>query len=301
MKRIAVFVVCVAISVSSWAGNDEALAAFKMGDYANALREWQHMAEQGDAKAQTNLGVMYYNGDGVPKSYADALKWYTKAAAQGYARAQTSLGWMYERGEGVPRSYEEARKWYAKAAEQGEVNAQTNLGGMYSLGEGVQQNSAEAVKWYTKAAEQGNINAQANLGLLYETGMGNVAQDNAEAIKWYAKAAAQGDVKSQAKIKILHPAESTNAINAGFDESSRIKYPTLVVPGVPEDAIGAFLISWPLGISDSESSEQQLVSPKVVSKITVYNENKISVLHQMYCEFSLNVREFCFSTTLTTL
>lgn len=37
-------------------------------------------AEQGDADAQYNLGVMYEFGDGVPQSYKQAVKWYTQAA-----------------------------------------------------------------------------------------------------------------------------------------------------------------------------------------------------------------------------
>ena len=44
-------------------------------------------AEQGNANAQYNLGVMYANGDGVTKDAVKAVEWYQKAAAQGYADA----------------------------------------------------------------------------------------------------------------------------------------------------------------------------------------------------------------------
>ena len=37
-------------------------------------------AEQGDAKAQFNLGVLYANGQGVPQDYKQAVYWHTKAA-----------------------------------------------------------------------------------------------------------------------------------------------------------------------------------------------------------------------------
>ena len=36
--------------------------AYEKGDFATALREWRPLAEQGDAMAQYNLGVMYDNG-----------------------------------------------------------------------------------------------------------------------------------------------------------------------------------------------------------------------------------------------
>ena len=49
------------------------------GDLATALREWRPLAEQGDAKAQYNLGVMYDNGKGVTQDYKEAVKWYRKS------------------------------------------------------------------------------------------------------------------------------------------------------------------------------------------------------------------------------
>ena len=78
--------------------------------------------------AQYNLGIMYYNGQGVPQDYAEAVKWYRLAADQGDAYAQYNLGVMYDNGEGVPQDYKEAVKWYRLAAEQGHAKAQYNLG-----------------------------------------------------------------------------------------------------------------------------------------------------------------------------
>ena len=44
------------------------------------------------AKAQLNLGNMYCNGDGVEQDYTEAVVWYRKAAEQGNAGAQFNLG-----------------------------------------------------------------------------------------------------------------------------------------------------------------------------------------------------------------
>ncbi len=77
------------LTAPAWAGFDEAVAAYKRGDYATAIREWRPLAEQGNAKAQFNLGVMYDRGLGVPQDYAEAVKWYRKAAEQGHAGAQS--------------------------------------------------------------------------------------------------------------------------------------------------------------------------------------------------------------------
>ena len=85
-------------------------------------------AEQGDADAQFNLGVMYADGEGVPQDYQEAVKWYRLAAEQGYADAQANLGARYDTGRGVSQDYQEAVKWYRLAAEQGYTFAQFNLG-----------------------------------------------------------------------------------------------------------------------------------------------------------------------------
>ena len=88
------------------------LEAYKRGDYATALKEWRPLAEQGDADAQFNLGVMYDNGRGVTQDYAEAVKWYRRAAQQDLGEAQTNLGVMYQNGRGVTQDYVQAHMWY---------------------------------------------------------------------------------------------------------------------------------------------------------------------------------------------
>ncbi len=105
------------LTAPAWAGFDEGVAAFNRGDYATALREFRPLAEQGNARAQYNLGVMYENGRGVPQDYAKALQWYRKAAEQGVALAQNNLGVMYRKGRGVLGDPEAGRP--ARGADRG--------------------------------------------------------------------------------------------------------------------------------------------------------------------------------------
>ena len=112
-------------------------------------------AEQGDAKAQNNLGVMYANGEGVARDDKQAAFWFRKAAEQGYAEAQLILGLMYNEGQGdVAKDSSQAFAWFRKAAEQGLAMAQYNLGVMYAKGEGVPQDCAQAYMWTNLAAAQ---------------------------------------------------------------------------------------------------------------------------------------------------
>ena len=102
-----------------------ALAVIPVGVDAQApdLEEMRARAEQGDARAQFNLGVMYATGDGVPEDDAEAVRWYRLAAEQGYARAQSNLGAMYALGTGVPEDDVLAYMWANLAAAQGDENA----------------------------------------------------------------------------------------------------------------------------------------------------------------------------------
>ena len=136
-----------------------ALAAFLLSACSSEFDKVSAKAEQGDAKAQFNLGVAYDDGKIVARDYKEAVKWYTKAAEQGFAHAQTNLGHMYTRGEGVAQDYKEAVKWYTKAAEQRQAIAQANLGVMYGMGQGVAQDHKSAHMWFNIAAANGNGNA----------------------------------------------------------------------------------------------------------------------------------------------
>ena len=171
--------------------------------YEKAVEWYLKAAEQGDADAQCNLGFMYELGDGVEQSYEKAVEWYLKAAEQGNTDAQYKLGDMYYYGTGVEQSYEKAAEWYLKAAEQGDADAQYSLGDMYYDGTGVEQSYEKAVEWYKKAAEQGDAAAQCNLGYMYKNGRG-VEQSDEKAVKWYQKAAEQGDADAQCNLGFMY-------------------------------------------------------------------------------------------------
>ena len=91
------------------------VTASQRGDFATNLREWTPLAEQGDADAQFNLGVMYNQGQGVPQDNKTAVKWYKLAAEQGDADAQLNLGVMYA----APKDYVYAHMWGEIAASNG--------------------------------------------------------------------------------------------------------------------------------------------------------------------------------------
>ncbi len=164
MKHLTTLCLTLAVLLGSagvsWSADfQKGLTAYDSGDYATALREWTPLAEQGNAAAQFNLGLMYENGYAVPQDYKTAVKWYTLAAEQGNAGAQFNLGWMYVEGLGVPQDYKIAVEWYTLAAEQGNAGAQYNLGWMFYIGEGVIQDNVYAHMWWNFVASSGDQDA----------------------------------------------------------------------------------------------------------------------------------------------
>ena len=105
---------------------------------------------------------MHDNGRGVPQDFQQAVKWYTKAAEQGDASAQSNLGLSYFNGQGVPQDYKQAVTWFTKAAEQGHASAQINLGAMYGAGQGVQRDYKQAYVWFSVSAVDGRSDAIKN-------------------------------------------------------------------------------------------------------------------------------------------
>jgi hypothetical protein len=81
MKKLAVAVVLFVAAILPAAG-------FTAGQDVPDFAAVQKAAEQGDAKAQYTLGMMYEKGRGVPRDDLKALAWYTKAAEQGDHNAQ---------------------------------------------------------------------------------------------------------------------------------------------------------------------------------------------------------------------
>src|SRR5262245_22006573 len=103
---------------------DDAITAYRDGDYRVAFRELSDFAAKGDRIAQGLLGHMYHDGLGIGFDYTKAAWWFGKSAEQGDDDAQLMLGYQYLVGEGVTRDYELAMQWFQKSAVQGNARAE---------------------------------------------------------------------------------------------------------------------------------------------------------------------------------
>ena len=105
VRKITIFLAAAILSVSAMAAPD--------------FNQNQKLANQGDAAAQYNLGLMYDKGEGVRQDYLKARQWYEKAANQGYAQAQFNLGVIYYHGKGVRQNIATAKEFFGKACDNG--------------------------------------------------------------------------------------------------------------------------------------------------------------------------------------
>jgi TPR repeat protein len=77
--------------------------------------------------AQHRLGILYYNGNHVPRDYTEALPWLMLAAAQGYPDSMYAVALCHEKGFGVVVNVAEAICWYKRSQAAGVLAAAAAL------------------------------------------------------------------------------------------------------------------------------------------------------------------------------
>ena len=176
-------------------GGEVKLAVRRGGDKAEELSvvrrslldTYLPAINEGDVRAETNLGYLYERGPASVVDLPQAVAWYKKATVRGDAIGERSLAVLYYYGRGVPQSDQNAFAWFYSAAEQDDARAEYYLGLIYQNGRGTAVNDKSSFYWNERSARHGIANAQWNLAYAYEKGLG-VKKSTAEALKWYQKA-----------------------------------------------------------------------------------------------------------------
>ncbi|KAG0292923.1 hypothetical protein BGZ96_003503 [Linnemannia gamsii] len=116
-------------------GAPQELSSASSSDFAETMIK----TRIGDKEGQFTVGESYHTvaNLGVSQDSPKAMEWYQKAAEQGHLAAQSNIGSLYYNGQGVPKDYSQAMARYQKAAEQGNPLAQNQIGYLYDCGHGV--------------------------------------------------------------------------------------------------------------------------------------------------------------------
>ncbi|MDA8654095.1 hypothetical protein N9M50_03060 [Alphaproteobacteria bacterium] len=64
------------------------------GDLGASIKWYSHAAEQGNVKAQFNLGRRYTLGEGVAKDIKKAVYWYTKSSGTISVKLNLRIGYL---------------------------------------------------------------------------------------------------------------------------------------------------------------------------------------------------------------
>ena len=162
--------------------------AFQNTEYEKAYNLFLKSANEGDARAEYNLGAMFYSGEGGKQDLKKSFEWFEKSAKNGNAKAAYNIGFMYLNAQGVDRSLEKSIKWYRISANKDYAIAQYVLGEINYTGIGIKQNYERAFYWYERSANNGFQLAQIKLGYMYNNLQGISVRDQKQADKWIKKA-----------------------------------------------------------------------------------------------------------------
>jgi uncharacterized protein len=163
------------------------------GATREGMQALQHATDAGSAEGAHRLALVYAQGQGgTVRNDARAAELFQKAAALGNQRAQVNVGILYFRGQGVPRDLVQARAWLEKAAANNDPYALYALGRTMDETQGLAgADPIRAADLYRRAGELGHPLAAMRYGLALAEGNG-VKKDPIAALKWLTYAQANG-------------------------------------------------------------------------------------------------------------
>lgn len=209
------------------------------GSEREALRLIQRSADAGSPEGAHRLALIYAQGlAGMPRDDARAVSLFEKAAAAGHARAQLNLGILYFRGQGVARDLIQARAWLEKAVAASRDDPQA----LYALGRALSESTEQilpdpprAADLYRRAAEKGHVMAGLRYGLALSEGRG-VKPDAVAAQRWLIRAQESGVPEAALALGDMAartPASRDKAANEKVVQSALSWYQAAASAGVP--------------------------------------------------------------------
>lgn len=135
IRRMFVCLAAVCLSVAFFTGCrsdlEKGRAAYREKDYQAAVKYFAKAAKSSDPYesrvAQFNLGVCFWQDDGIGKNDEESLKWFRIAADQRHKDAPYVLALRYALGDGVEASREKALEWIRTGNERQNMTLGTGL------------------------------------------------------------------------------------------------------------------------------------------------------------------------------
>ncbi|GMB90437.1 hypothetical protein NHP190002_11300 [Helicobacter ailurogastricus] len=141
-------------------------AAFKAKNYTKAIEYFKKSCDLEDGPSCHQVGLMYWEGKGVPKNPTKTFEYYKKAVdsfiEDGF-QSEVQVGYMYLLGIGTQKNYTEAKKYLQEACNRpilmgggGYFSGEAcfYLGTMYK-GLGFSKNDEKATECFSKSCQYG--------------------------------------------------------------------------------------------------------------------------------------------------
>ena len=178
MRRIALVFVSLLLIACKPPTFEEGWGNVLAKNDAKAIEIWIPLAENGDVRAQVELGILYQNGS--IKDPAKSFKYFKMAADQGQMYGNFAVGHAYRNGLGVEKNNGYAESRYLKAANNGFVLPMMALVSLYDEGRTVSGSQRINLirRWAVAAFERGEKVAAFSIAHTYRI-------DEAEKTAWY--------------------------------------------------------------------------------------------------------------------
>ena len=128
---VVVLVLAVAAFTGCKSNLEKGRAAYRAKDYQAAVEYFTRAAKSSgyyeSREALFNLGVCYWQDDGIGKNDAESMKWFRIAADQRHEDAPYVLALRYALGDGVEASREKALEWIRTGNERQNMTLGTGL------------------------------------------------------------------------------------------------------------------------------------------------------------------------------
>ncbi|NVK19323.1 MAG: sel1 repeat family protein [Methylocystaceae bacterium] len=158
-------------------------------------------AEKGDPGSQYMVGWSFRDGIKTSKNHQQARHWFELAAKQNFRPAIFNLGVMHFEGNGIPQDTEKGMSYFLKAHSLEFPPATEELGRIYIFGRnGIEKDVKKGIDYLTQSADQGMHKSIYLMAHAYLKGLG-VQKDEYKGIIMLIDAANKGLEWAQADIK----------------------------------------------------------------------------------------------------
>ena len=136
------------------------------------LSAYKELADDKNPKALHELGLIYFNGDGIAKNINQAMEYFQKASDLGNLESTYTLGKIYLSDKTKYYDPKKAYNSFVEAANKNHSKSQLMIGRFLLIGEIISIDYEKALHYFKLASKQKEYNANCYIAYMYAGGLG---------------------------------------------------------------------------------------------------------------------------------